>query len=115
MDRVDKWLTPGSFSYNADALVAHVMGMVAQDTTLAAGMKTFAYDTIGTTEINSLGTMVNAVVAQDTTNLTANIQTFTQKFLFTPLGMKIRRGRVRYTHIRGARISTIWRRSACSS
>ena len=88
MDRVDKWLTPGSFSYNADALVAHVMGMVAQDTTLAAGMKTFAYDTIGTTEINSLGTMVNAVVAQDTTNLTANIQTFTQKFLFTPLGMK---------------------------
>ena len=87
MDRVDKWLTPGSFSYNKDALVAHVMGMVAHDASLAAGAKTFAYDTVGTTEINSLGTMVNNVIAQDTTNLTANIQTFTQKFLFTPLGM----------------------------
>jgi hypothetical protein len=88
MDRVDQWLTPGSFSYNKDALLAHVMGMVAQDASLAAGQKTFAYDTVGTTEINSLGTIVNAVIAQDTANLTSNIQTFTEKFLFTPLGMK---------------------------
>jgi hypothetical protein len=63
------------------------MGMVAQDASLAAGQKSFAYDTVGTTEINSLSDMINAVVAQDTTNLTANIETFTQKFLFKPLGM----------------------------
>jgi hypothetical protein len=88
MDRVDQWLAPGSFTYNKDALVAHVLGMVAHDTSLAAGQKTFAYDTVGSVEINSLGTMVNAVIAQDTANLTSNISTFTQKFLFTPLGMK---------------------------
>ncbi len=37
MDRVDQWLTAGSFTYNKDAQIAHVMGMVAQDTSLAAG------------------------------------------------------------------------------
>jgi len=85
MDPVSSWLT--SFSYNQEALVAHVMGMVAHDTSLAAGQKSFAYDTVGTTEINSLSDIINAVVAQDTTHLTANIETFTQKFLFQPLGM----------------------------
>ncbi|HLK37889.1 MAG TPA: hypothetical protein VKU41_14105, partial [Polyangiaceae bacterium] len=88
MDRVDKWLAPGSFTYNKDAQVAHVMGMVAHDTSLAWGQKSFAYDTVGTTEINSLSNIVNAALAQDTTNLTSNIQTFTQKFVFGPLGMK---------------------------
>jgi hypothetical protein len=86
MDRADKWLT--SVTYNKDALLAHVMGMVAQDASLAAGQKTFAYDTVGTTEINSLSDVINAVVAQNTSMLTANIETFTQKFVFAPLGMK---------------------------
>jgi hypothetical protein len=86
MDRADKWLT--SVTYNKDALLAHVMGMVAQDASLAAGQKTFAYDTVGTTEINSLSDVINAVVAQNTSMLTANIETFTQKFVFGPLGMK---------------------------
>jgi hypothetical protein len=87
MDRADKWLAPGSFTYNKDALLAHVMGMVAQDASLAAGQKTFSYDTVGSVEINSLSNVINAVVAQNTSMLTANIETFTQKFVFAPLGM----------------------------
>jgi hypothetical protein len=88
MDRVDQWLTAGSFTYNKDAQIAHVMGMVAQDTSLAAGQKTFSYDTVGTVEINSLGTIINTVIAQDTANLTSTTSTFAQKFVFGPLGMK---------------------------
>ncbi len=85
-DRVDQWLT--SFTYNKDAHVAHVMAMVAQNTNLALGQKTMSYDTIGTVQINSISDMLNAAIAQDTTDLTANLETFTQKFVYTPLGMK---------------------------
>jgi hypothetical protein len=86
MDRVDRWLT--SFTYNKEAHIAHVLAMVAHDADLTMGNRSFSYDTVGTTEINSLSDVVNAAVAQDTNKLTANIETFTQKFLFGPLGMK---------------------------
>jgi len=85
-DRVDQWLT--TFTYNKDAHVAHVLAMVAQNTNLALGQKTMTYDTVGTTQINSISDMLNAAISQDTTNLTANLETFTQKFIYTPLGMK---------------------------
>jgi hypothetical protein len=86
MDRVDQWLT--SFMYNKDAHIAHVLGMVAHDTDLTPGNRTFSYDTVGSVEINTLSDIVNAVVKQDPTNLTTDIEAFTQKFLFGPLGMK---------------------------
>jgi hypothetical protein len=86
MDRVDQWLP--SFTYNKDAHIAHVLGMVAHDTDLTPGNRSFAYDTVGSTEINTLSDVVNAVVKQDPTNLTTDIEAFTQKFLFGPLGMK---------------------------
>jgi hypothetical protein len=85
-DRVDQWLT--TFSYNKEAHVAHVLAMVAQNPNLALGQKTMTYDTVGTTQINSISDMLNTAIAQDTTNLTANLETFTQKFVYTPLGMK---------------------------
>jgi hypothetical protein len=85
-DRVDQWLT--TFSYNKEAHVAHVMAMVAQNTDLSNGKKTMTYDTVGTTQINSISDMLNAAISQDTTTLTANLETFTQKFVYTPLGMK---------------------------
>jgi hypothetical protein len=85
-DRADQWLD--AVTYNAEAKVAHVLGMVAHDTSLAFGQKSFAYDTVGTTEINSLGTMINAALAQDTARLGTSVSDFTSKFLYTPLGMK---------------------------
>jgi hypothetical protein len=60
-DRVDQWLS--SFSYNKEAKVAHVLGMVAHDSDLSYGKKSFAYDTVGSTEINSISTMLNTAIA----------------------------------------------------
>jgi hypothetical protein len=84
-DRVDQWLD--TFTYNKDAQVAHVMAMVAASPSLALGQRTMTYDTIGTTQINSLSDILNAAIAQDTSTLGANLEQFTQKFVFKPLGM----------------------------
>jgi hypothetical protein len=84
-DRADQWLD--SVSYNKDAKVAHVLGMVAHDASLAWGAKSFAYDTVGTTEINTLGNMITAAISQDSARLGTSVSAFTMKFLYTPLGM----------------------------
>jgi hypothetical protein len=84
-DYASHWLM--SQSYNKDALVGHVLGMEAQNTDLSYGKKTYEYDTVGSVQINSLGLMVNAAIAQDSARLGANIEAFTKKFLFEPVGM----------------------------
>ncbi|MGH7434135.1 MAG: hypothetical protein ACRENE_00505 [Polyangiaceae bacterium] len=84
-DRVDQWLD--AFTYNKDAQVAHVMAMVAASPSLALGQRTMTYDTIGTTQINSLSDIANAAIAQAPSMLGANLEDFTQKFVFEPLGM----------------------------
>lgn len=84
-DRADHWLD--SVTYNADAHVAHVLAMVAHNADLSWGNKPHAYDTVGDVEINSLSGMVNAAVAQDPERLGANIEEFTQRYLYAPLGM----------------------------
>jgi hypothetical protein len=85
-DPVTQWIA--NPSYNKMARVAHVLGMVAHDTDLSWGKKSFAYDTVGTTEINSLGTMITAAIKQDSARLGTSVADFTQKFLYEPLGMK---------------------------
>jgi hypothetical protein len=85
-DPVTQWIA--SPSYNKMAKVAHVLGMVAHDADLSWGKKSFAYDTVGTTEINSLGTMITAALKQDSARLGTTVTEFTQKFLYAPLGMK---------------------------
>jgi hypothetical protein len=85
-DRADDWLDV--VPYNAEAHVAHVLAMVAHDASLDWGSKSFAYDTVGTTEINSISDMMNNAIAQDTARMGANVEEFTQKFLYEPLGMK---------------------------
>jgi hypothetical protein len=85
-DPVTQWLD--SVTYNKAAKVAHVLGMVAHDSDLSYGKKSFTYDTVGTTEINSLGTMISAAIAQDPARLGKSVPEFTQKFLYEPLGMK---------------------------
>jgi hypothetical protein len=85
LDPVSAWLD--SFTYNQDAHVAHVMAMVAQNSSLALGQKSFQYDTVGMVQINSMSDILNAVIAQNTTALGANLEDFTQKYLYAPLGM----------------------------
>jgi hypothetical protein len=84
-DRVDQWLSP--VPYNPDAHVAHVMAMVAHNTSLALGQKPMVYDTIGTTEINSISDILNAAIRQEPGRLGADLEQFTQTFVFGPLGM----------------------------
>jgi hypothetical protein len=85
-DMATDWLD--SVSYNQMAKVAHVLGMVAHDTDLSLGKKSFAYDTVGTTEINTLGNMITTAISQDSMRLGTTVSAFTQKFLYEPLGMK---------------------------
>jgi hypothetical protein len=85
-DRVDHWLD--DFTYNPDAHVAHVLAMVGHNADLSLGAKQHAYDTTGDVQINSLSRMVNVAVAQDPARLGADIEEFTRRFLFEPLGMR---------------------------
>lgn len=75
-------------TYNKEALVAHVLAMEAHNADLSWGKKTYSYDTVGTVEINSLGQMVDAAIAQDASRLGTGIEMFTKNFVFAPLGMK---------------------------
>ncbi len=85
LDRVDHWLD--SFTFNPEAHVAHVLGMVAYNPSLGWGEKTFTYDASGNREINRLSDVVTTAIAQDPARLGANIEEFTQRFLFQPVGM----------------------------
>lgn len=84
-DRVDHWLD--AFTFNPDAQVAHVLAMVAHNLDLSLGAKSFQYDAIGTVQINRMSDVVNAAIAQDPGRLGANVDDFTHRFLFEPLGM----------------------------
>jgi hypothetical protein len=84
-DLASHWLT--SQSYNREALVAHVLAMVAHNGDLAWGQKAFQYDAIGSVQINTLGTMVNAAIAQDSARLGSGIAEFTRRYLFEAIGM----------------------------
>jgi hypothetical protein len=85
LDRVDHWLD--AFDFNKEAHVAHVLAMVAYNPSLAWGQKSFAYDAVGTREINRLSDVVNTAIAQDPGKFGANIEEFTKRFLFEPVGM----------------------------
>jgi Beta-lactamase len=85
-DRVDHWLT--RFPYNQDARVAHVMAMVATSPDLSEGHRSFTYDTLGTSQINSLSDIANAAIAQTRGALGKDLDAFVQRYVFTPLGMK---------------------------
>ncbi len=83
-DRVDHWLD--RFSYNKDARIAHVLGMVAHSESLER--KEMKYDIIGRTQINSLSDILNTVIRQDPARFGADLEAFTQRFLFQKLGLR---------------------------
>ncbi|MBM3140401.1 MAG: hypothetical protein FJZ92_09395 [Chloroflexi bacterium] len=86
LDRMDHWVDDVTF--NPDALVAHVLGMVGHNPDLSFGNRTWVYDAVGTTQINRLSDAVNAAIDQDPARLGEDLEVFTQRFLFEPLGMK---------------------------
>jgi hypothetical protein len=85
LDRVDHWLD--SFTFNPEAHIAHVLAMVAQNADLSYGHKTFQYDLVGAVQINRLSDVIKTAIAQDPDRLGKDVEEFTQRFLFQPLGM----------------------------
>ncbi len=85
MDRVDHWLD--SFSYHRDARVAHVLGMVATSSSLGLGSKRMSYDALGWSQINTLSDILTTAIRQDPIGIAPDLERFTQRFLFGPLGM----------------------------
>jgi hypothetical protein len=84
-DRVDHWLD--EFSFNPEARIEHVLAMVAHNPDLGFEKKGFSYDAVGTVQINRLNDVITTALAQDPERLGANLEEFTQRFLFQPLGM----------------------------
>lgn len=85
-DRVDHWLD--SFTFNADAHVGHVLGMVGFNEDLSYPNRMYIYDAAGDREINRLSDVLNTAIAQDTERLGADLEQFTQRFVFEKLGMR---------------------------
>lgn len=84
-DRIDHWLD--SFTFNQDAQVGHVLGMVAHNEDLSSPDLDFTYDTIGETQINRLNDVVATAIAQDPA-LGSSVHEFLEGYLFGPLGMR---------------------------
>lgn len=84
-DRVDHWLD--SFTFNQDAQVGHVLGMVAQNEDLSAPDLAFEYDTFGEVQLNRMNDVVAAAIAQAPA-LGASVHEFLVSYLFEPLGMR---------------------------
>jgi hypothetical protein len=84
-DRLDQWLD--TFTLNRDALVAHVLAMEAHNTNLAYGHKMYRYDLVGQVQINKLSDIINTALQQDPERLGHDLEEFTQRFLYAPLGM----------------------------
>ncbi|MBM4242455.1 MAG: hypothetical protein FJ148_01390 [Deltaproteobacteria bacterium] len=88
-DRADHWLD--EFSFNPEARLEHVLAMIAHNEDLSYGKRSYDYDTIGTVQINRLNDVIETAIAQDAERLGGNLEEFTQRFLFGPLGMRTSR------------------------
>jgi hypothetical protein len=84
-DRIDHWLD--EFTFNQDAQVGHVLGMVGQNEDLSSPDRDFMYDTAGGVQINRLNDVVAAAIAQDPA-LGSSVHEFLVGYLFEPLGMR---------------------------
>jgi hypothetical protein len=61
--------------------------MVAHNPDLTFGAKEHVYDAFGDVQINRLSDIIRTAIAQDPARLGADLEEFTQRFLFQPLGM----------------------------
>ncbi|MCW5891191.1 MAG: serine hydrolase [bacterium] len=85
LDRVDHWLD--EFTFNPDAHLAHVLAMIGHNANLAYGQRTYQYDIVGGVQINRLSDVVTTALQQDPERLGTNLEEFTQRYLYAPLGM----------------------------
>jgi CubicO group peptidase (beta-lactamase class C family) len=87
--RVDQWidLSGSRYDIHRDATIAHVLAMVAYSDDLSFGQKAHSYDTDGTREINALSDILNAAIRQDPERLGSDLEEFTQRYVYAPLGM----------------------------
>jgi hypothetical protein len=83
-DKATDWL--GSVSYNKEATLAHAMSMCGHSTNLTYGMKRFDYDTVGSTQINTMIQVAEKAIKQ-VPNSGANFTAFMKKELFDRMGM----------------------------
>lgn len=85
-DRVDHWLD--EFTFNPDAHIEHVLAMIAHNPDLSYGKRGFEYDIVGKVQINRLNDVIETAIAQDPERLGTNLEEFTQRYLFQPIGMR---------------------------
>jgi hypothetical protein len=83
-DKATDWL--GNVSYNKDATLAHVMAMCGHSRDLAYGMKMYTYDTVGSTQINTMIGVTEKAIKQ-VPGLPTSAQAFMKAELFDKLGM----------------------------
>ena len=84
-DRVDAWID--RVGYNPEAHIAHVLAMVAQSPDLSYGRRTMEYDYFGFVQLDSLNFILNAALRQPGARLGRNLDEFSKRFVFEPLGM----------------------------
>lgn len=83
-DKAVDWL--GSVSYNREATLAHAMSMCGHSTSLEYGSKRFTYDTVGSTQINTMIQVTTKAIAQVDGLPTGAVQ-FVKQEIFDRLGM----------------------------
>lgn len=83
-DKATDWL--GRVGYNDEATLSHVMAMCGHSGNLALGSKQFAYDTIGSTQINTMIDVTERAIAQ-VPELGTDAVAFVERELFERLGM----------------------------
>jgi len=90
-DLVSKWLTASQRgNINANATIAHVMAMTSTSRSLAPGQKNpYAYDTVGSRELNKLIDIMNSVITREPANFggATNIYQFAARTVIPKLGM----------------------------
>jgi hypothetical protein len=83
-DVASEW---GAVGYPSGMQLGYLMAMATGSRSLMWGGRSFAYDTLGTSGLNAMASVVNKALAQDSKIGVANIQAAT-KSLFDKLGMK---------------------------
>jgi len=84
-DKATDWLE--NVSYNDEALLSHVMAMVAHNGNLAYGSKSFSYDTVGTVQISSIVSVAMNAVEQLGGSVPTQDVMFMEQEVFGKLGM----------------------------
>jgi hypothetical protein len=84
-DKATDWL--GSVSYNNEALLSHVMAMVAHNGNLAYGSKSFSYDTVGEVQISSIVDVSMVALEQLGGSVPTEEVAFMNQEVFERLGM----------------------------